>query len=116
MSDPDCIFCKIAAQEIPADVVYSDDQVLAFRDISPQAPTHILVIPREHIATVNDLSEDHTSLIGRIVLVAKELAEADGLTESGYRLVLNTGPDGGQAVFHIHLHLFGGRPLGWPPG
>ena len=99
MSDPDC-----------------DDQVLAFRDISPQAPTHILVIPREHIATVNDLSEDHTSLIGRIILVAKELAAEDGLAESGYRLVLNTGPDGGQAVFHIHLHLFGGRPLGWPPG
>jgi histidine triad (HIT) family protein len=116
VSDPDCIFCKIAAQEIPADVVYSDDQVLAFRDISPQAPTHILVIPREHIATVNDLSEEHTSLIGRIVLVAKELAAEDGLAESGYRLVLNTGPDGGQAVFHIHLHLFGGRPLGWPPG
>jgi len=116
VSDPDCIFCKIAAEEIPADVVYTDDQVVAFRDISPQAPTHILVIPREHIATVNDLSEDHASMVGRLTLVAKDLAEEDGLAESGYRLVLNTGPDGGQAVFHIHLHLFGGRPMGWPPG
>jgi len=110
VSDPDCIFCKVAAEEIPADVVYTDDQVVAFRDISPQAPTHILVIPREHIATVNDLSEAHASLVGRLTLVAKELAE------SGYRLVLNTGPDGGQAVFHIHLHLLGGRPLSSPPG
>jgi histidine triad (HIT) family protein len=116
VSDPDCIFCKIVAEEIPADVVYSDDQVVAFRDIDPQAPTHILVIPREHIASVNDLTENHTSVAGHLTLVAKELAKKDGLAESGYRLVLNTGPDGGQAVFHIHLHLFGGRPMGWPPG
>ena len=116
MSDPDCIFCKIAEGEIPGEVVYSDDQVVAFRDISPQAPTHILVIPREHIATVNDLSPDHAALVGRLVLVAKELAEGDGVAGSGYRLVLNCGADGGQAVFHIHLHLFGGRPMGWPPG
>ena len=116
MSEPDCIFCKIVAEEIPADVVYTDDQVIAFRDISPQAPTHILVIPREHISSVNDLSEDHASMVGRLILVAKELAAEDGLAESGYRLVLNTGPDGGQAVSHIHLHLFGGRPMAWPPG
>ncbi len=116
MSEPDCIFCKIVAKEIPADIVYTDDQVLAFRDISPQAPTHILVIPREHIASVNDLSEDHASMVSRLILVAKELAAEDGLAESGYRLVLNTGPDGGQAVSHIHLHLFGGRPMAWPPG
>jgi len=112
----DCIFCKIAAKQIPAKLVHEDAEVVAFRDISPVAPTHILIIPREHIETVNDLEPGHAGMVGKLHLVARELARAEGLSERGYRLILNCGPEAGQAVFHIHLHLIGGRKMAWPPG
>lgn len=112
----DCIFCKIAGGEIETDFVYEDDQVVAFRDLNPQAPTHVLVIPREHIATTNDLTSANAELVGRMILVAKRIAGRDGIAERGYRMVLNCNPEAGQSVFHIHLHVLGGRPMGWPPG
>jgi histidine triad (HIT) family protein len=112
----DCIFCKIAAKQIPAKLVHEDSAVVAFRDINPEAPTHILIIPREHIETVNDLNATNAGLIGKMYLAAKELAAKEGLAERGYRLVLNCGPEAGQAVFHIHLHMLGGRKMTWPPG
>ena len=105
----DCLFCKIVEGEIPADIVYENDTVLAFRDINPQAPTHILIIPREHIGTINDLSPEHEVVVGRLFVAAKEIAAAEGLTEKGYRVVMNCGEGAGQSVFHIHLHLLGGR-------
>ena len=113
---PDCVFCRIAAGEIPAKLVFSDDRAVAFRDLNPQAPTHILVIPREHVASIADAEARHEPLLGHLVLVAGELARREGVAESGYRLVLNHGPEAGQSVFHIHLHLLGGRTFGWPPG
>ena len=112
----DCIFCKIASGEIKTEFVYQDDRVLAFRDLNPQAPTHVLVIPREHIATTNDLDEANAELIGRMTLAAKEVARQEGIAERGYRTVLNCNAEAGQSVFHIHLHVLGGRPMGWPPG
>ena len=112
----DCIFCKIAAKEIPAKLVYEDREVVAFRDINPVAPTHILIIPRAHVETINDLKPEHNQLVGKLHLVAGELARREQLSERGYRLVWNCGPDAGQAVFHIHLHLVGGRKMAWPPG
>ena len=112
----DCIFCKIVAGEIPSETVFEDELCLAFRDINPGAPTHILIIPKEHIATLNDLTEDHQATIGHILLVARTLAAQLGVDASGYRLVANCNSDGGQAVFHIHFHLLGGRRLSWPPG
>lgn len=112
----DCIFCKIASGEIPADKVYEDDVVVGFRDLSPQAPVHVLVIPRKHIATLNDLTVDDEAIVGRMVGAAKTIAADMGLSENGYRTVLNCNADGGQTVFHIHLHLLGGRALSWPPG
>ena len=112
----DCIFCKIADGEIETDFVYEDDQVVAFRDLNPQAPTHVLVIPREHIATTNDLTAQNADIVGRMTLAAKQIAEQDGIAERGYRTVLNCNPEAGQSVFHIHLHVLGGRPMGWPPG
>jgi len=112
----DCIFCKIAAKEIPAKLVYEDREVVAFRDINPVAPTHILIIPRAHVETINDLEPEHNQLVGKLHLVAGELARREQLAERGYRLVWNCGPDAGQAVFHIHLHLVGGRKMAWPPG
>ena len=112
----DCLFCKIADKTIPADIVYEDDKVVAFRDVTPQAPTHILVIPRQHIATLNDLSEDNNPLIGHILCIAKTIAAEEGLAEDGYRVAMNCNSHGGQTVFHIHLHLLGGRQLQWPPG
>jgi histidine triad (HIT) family protein len=115
MTDP-CLFCRIAAGEVPAKLVYESDDVVAFRDINPQAPTHILIIPRRHIASVNHLSPGDAELVGRLYLVARELAEQEGVATSGYRLVMNTGPGAGQTVDHIHLHLIGGRSLHWPPG
>ena len=107
----DCIFCKIAAGEIPSDQVYADDLAIAFRDISPQAPTHTLVIPRKHISDMNEASAEDQALLGHMMLRAAEIAREAGLAESGYRLVLNTGPDARQSVFHIHLHILGGRRL-----
>ncbi len=112
----ECIFCKIAQGEIPAEVVHETDQLVAFRDLNPQAPTHILVIPRKHIATLNDLEAEDAELMGRLYLAAKEIAAAEGIAERGYRTVVNCNPEAGQTVFHIHLHLLGGRSMGWPPG
>lgn len=112
----DCLFCKIIAKTIPATIVYEDDQVLAFRDISPKAPTHILIIPKKHIATINDIDNNDTNLLGHMLQIAKQLARDEKLADDGYRLVMNCNADGGQTVFHIHLHLLGGRQLGWPPG
>ncbi|MCH7613709.1 MAG: histidine triad nucleotide-binding protein [Candidatus Marinimicrobia bacterium] len=111
-----CLFCKIIAGEIPSDKVYENEHVFAFRDIDPKAPTHILIVPKEHIATTNDLDESHKSIVGEIVLTAKQLADDEGIAESGYRTVFNCNKDGGQAVYHIHLHLLGGRQMNWPPG
>lgn len=112
----DCLFCKIAAGEIPAQTVKESDDWIAFRDISPQAPTHILIIPREHIATLNDLEPGHAQLMGKLFMAAKQIAAEEGIAEPGYRTVVNCNAQAGQAVFHIHLHLLGGRDMGWPPG
>jgi len=112
----DCLFCKIAAGEIPADKIYEDDHVIAFRDIAPKAPTHVLVIPRRHISTLNDLRPDDSELIGRMYLAAREVAHQEGIAEDGYRTVVNCNSAAGQTVFHIHLHLLGGRAMSWPPG
>ena len=112
----DFIFCKIAAGEIPADIVYDDGEVLAFRDINPEAPVHLLLIPRRHIATLNDLSEADAALVGRLYLAGQQIAVELGVAESGYRTVINCNRDAGQLVFHIHMHLLAGRELGWPPG
>ena len=111
-----CLFCRIVAGEIPADIVAEGENWLAFRDIEPQAPTHVLVIPRRHIATLNDLDESDHDLIGELVGAAREIAREEGVARSGYRIALNCNADGGQSVFHIHLHLLGGRPMKWPPG
>jgi histidine triad (HIT) family protein len=111
----DTIFGKIIRKEIPANIVYEDDLCLAFRDISPQAPTHILVIPKTPIAKLSEASTEHKALLGHLLLVVKTIAEQESLT-NGYRVVINTDQDGGQTVFHLHLHLLGGRALAWPPG
>lgn len=116
MSASTCVFCRIVAGELPAKVVAEDDLVLAFRDINPQAPTHVLVIPRQHIPSANALTADQAELVGHMLMVARDIAAGEGLSENGYRLVINTGPDGGQTVDHIHVHVLGGRPFGWPPG
>ena len=112
----DCLFCKIVSGEIPATVVHRTDRVVAFRDIDPKAPTHILVIPTAHLANAAEVAAHDPPLLGELVTVAADLAAGDEIAESGYRLVLNTGKDGGQTVFHAHVHLLGGRPLSWPPG
>ncbi|RNA65643.1 histidine triad nucleotide-binding protein [Prosthecochloris sp. ZM_2] len=113
--DPDCLFCKIAAGEVPADIVYSDDHVVAFRDIQPVADAHILIIPRKHIASLSHLEEGDLDIAGHILSAAGKTAEKAGIAASGYRLVFNTGPDALQSVFHIHGHLIGGQKMGWPP-
>src|SRR4029079_11802834 len=112
----DCLFCRIIAREIPASVVYEDDRVLAFNDINPQAPSHVLVVPKRHIATLNELSADDDALVGELVRRAAAIANDRGIAASGFRTVFNTNREAGQTVFHIHLHLIGGRSLGWPPG
>ena len=112
----DCIFCKIISGQLPANIIYHDKLVVAFDDIYPKAPHHKLIIPKKHIATINDLEEEDKNLIGHMVYVAKCLAKEVGVAESGYRVLMNCNADGGQAVYHIHLHLIGGRPLHWPPG
>lgn len=116
MSETDCLFCKFASGELQADVVLETDRVLAFRDINPQAPTHILIIPRRHIATINDLTEADAAEIGRLYLAARELAKEEGFDEDGYRVVMNCNAAAGQTVFHLHMHLLGGRNFSWPPG
>ena len=110
-----CIFCRIAAKDVPAGIVHEDEDVVAFRDLSPQAPTHVLVIPKRHVASLSDMAEADAALLGAMMLAAKKIALAAGLT-GGYRVVTNSGPDGGQSVSHFHLHVLGGRPMSWPPG
>jgi histidine triad (HIT) family protein len=112
----DCIFCRIIRGEIPSKKVYEDDLIFAFEDINPQAPTHILIIPKEHYASLLEVPEDLNDLLGHILSIAREIARERGLDQSGFRIVLNTGRDSGQEVFHIHFHLFGGRRMTWPPG
>ena len=112
----DTIFGKIVRKEIPADIVYEDDRCVAFRDINPQAPTHILVVPRKPIARLSDADDDDQALLGHLVLKAAEIAESEGLVDGGYRVVINDGAGAGQSVWHLHLHLLGGRPMAWPPG
>jgi histidine triad (HIT) family protein len=110
------LFLKIINREIPADIVYETEDVLAFRDINPQAPVHVLIIPKVHIRTINDISPEHAEVVGKLFLAARDIAGAEGLSEEGYRVVMNCNAAAGQMVFHIHLHLLGGRALGWPPG
>lgn len=112
----DQLFEKIVRREIPADIVYEDEDILAFRDVQPQAPVHILIIPKRRIPTINDLAENDADLVGRIILAARQIAEREGLSKNGYRLVFNCNEHGGQSVYHIHLHLLGGRQMDWPPG
>ena len=112
----DCLFCKMISGEIKPDTVYEDENVLAFRDISPQAPLHFLVIPKRHISTLNDLDDEDAKLAGQLTLAAAKVAEQEGVAEAGYRTVMNCNADGGQTVFHIHMHVLAGRGLTWPPG
>jgi len=112
----DCLFCKIAAGEIPSTEVYSDDEFYAFRDINPGAPTHCLIVPRKHIARIVEAGAEDEALLGRMFLRANAIAEAEGIAEPGFRYVINCNDHGGQTVYHIHLHILGGRPLEWPPG
>lgn len=112
----DDLFLKIINREIPADIVYETDEILAFRDVNPQAPLHVLIIPKEHIRTINDIEAEHAEVAGKLFLVAAEIARKEGIEKEGYRVVMNCNRAGGQAVYHIHLHLLGGRQMGWPPG
>ena len=116
MSDTDCLFCKIVDGDLRADIVYENDSLIAFRDIDPKAPTHILLIPRRHIATMNDLQGGDKDLAGELFVTATKLAAEEGLADDGYRVVMNCNEAAGQSVFHIHLHLMGGRKMSWPPG
>ena len=112
----ECIFCQLVASQAPSQKVYSDDLITAFRDINPVAPTHILVVPNKHIASMNDLEADDEGLIGHMIALAPKIAAQEGIDESGYRLIINTGPHGGQVVYHLHLHLNGGQPMCYPLG
>ncbi len=112
----DCIFCKIINKEIPASMVFEDEKMIAFNDINPQAPIHVLLIPREHFASLNDIPEEKKNILSHLLLKARQIAQEKGIAEKGYRIVLNTEKDSGQEVFHIHLHLLGGRRMHWPPG
>ena len=112
----ECLFCKIVARTIPAALVYEDDMVVAFDDINPQAPTHTLVIPRKHVASIAELQDSDVGLLGHLMLTGNKIATLKGIADAGYRFVINTGVDGGQTVFHLHLHVLGGRHMAWPPG
>jgi histidine triad (HIT) family protein len=112
----DCLFCKIVNGDIPADIIRESEEAIAFRDINPQAPTHVLIIPRQHISTINHLAPEQHGTVGALFGLAKEIAAAEGIAEPGYRVVMNCNEGAGQSVFHIHLHLLGGRKLTWPPG
>ena len=116
MTDTDCLFCRIASGDLEAQIVLENDRVVAFRDINPQAPTHVLIIPRKHVSTLNDLSAGDVEDIGAMLLAAKEIAQADGVADDGYRVTMNCNAHAGQSVFHVHLHLLGGRRMEWPPG
>ena len=111
-----CIFCKIISKEVPSKIVYEDERVLAFEDINPRAPIHILLIPKEHFGTLNEIPEEKKDILSHLLLKARQVAQEKGIAENGYRIVLNTERDSGQEVFHIHFHLFGGRRMNWPPG
>ncbi len=113
---PDCIFCRIVAGQIPAKIVYEDPAVLAFHDLQPQAPVHLLIVPKQHLDRVSDLDEKTALLAGQLVAAGNRLAQELGIAQTGYRLVINCNSDGGQSVYHLHLHLLGGRPMTWPPG
>jgi histidine triad (HIT) family protein len=113
---PNCVFCRIIDRTIPANVLFEDDLILAFTDIRPQAPKHILIIPKKHFASLNEVPDDTSGLLGRLLVEARRIAAAEGLAASGFRLVVNTGPDSGQDVPHLHVHLLGGRKMAWPPG
>ena len=112
----ECLLCKMVSGVIPCDKVHENEYVLAFRDIDPKAPTHILIIPKKHITTLNEINENDQDLLGELLLTAKKIAKDEGIDTSGYRTVFNCNSDGGQTVFHIHMHLLGGRPMAWPPG
>ncbi|MDJ0709885.1 MAG: histidine triad nucleotide-binding protein [Woeseiaceae bacterium] len=112
----DCLFCKILAGEIPAELVYESETAVAFRDINPMAPTHVLVIPRKHISTINDITADDEATVGSLYTAARDIAAEEGIADVGYRAVMNCNEGAGQSVFHIHLHVLGGRPMDWPPG
>ena len=112
----DCLFCRIEKKEIPSRIIHEDDQAIAFEDVNPQAPTHILIIPRRHIASVSEITDQDSEMMGHLALVARRIAQDRGIAAQGYRLVVNAGPAGGQAVYHLHLHLLGGRQMNWPPG
>ena len=114
--DPDCIFCKIVAKQIPANIVLQTDDVTAFRDINPQMPVHVLIVPNQHVANTEELQPAHDALVGAIVRAAREVARLEGVADSGYRLVINTGRDANNVVPHLHMHLLGGRKMSWPPG
>ncbi len=116
MDASDCLFCKILSAEIPADIIYESEEAIAFRDINPQAPTHVLIIPRQHIATINDLEPGDAAVVGNLFLVAQHIARDEGIADDGYRVVMNCNAAAGQTVFHLHLHLLGGRQMDWPPG
>jgi histidine triad (HIT) family protein len=111
-----CLFCKMVTREIPAKILFEDDEVLAFADIRPVAPTHALVIPKRHLTSLNEALPEDAQLLGKLMLVGKRIAEETGIAESGFRAVVNTGANAGQSVFHVHLHILGGRPMAWPPG
>jgi histidine triad (HIT) family protein len=116
MNDPDCLFCKFVSGKIPANIVYETEHVVAFRDINPKAPVHILIIPRRHIATINDIEDSDAELVGMLVTAARDIAKKEGTAEPGFRLTMNCNKAAGQSVFHLHLHLLGGRNFAWPPG
>lgn len=116
MSDDSCLFCRILDGDIPAELIYESETAVAFRDINPQAPTHVLVIPRKHISTINDIEPDDEAIVGSLYSAARDIAEREGIADEGYRAVMNCNEGAGQSVFHIHLHVLGGRQLGWPPG
>jgi histidine triad (HIT) family protein len=116
VEDSSCLFCKIAAREIPADIVRESDRLVAFRDTNPQAPTHILIIPKEHVRSIAEIEDGHGAMLADVAQAAAQLAQAEGIAEFGWRLVTNVGADAGQSVFHLHFHLLGGRPMAWPPG
>jgi len=112
----DCLFCRLINKEIPSKLVYEDEKVLAFEDIKPQAPVHILIIPKKHLASLKEADENDQNLLGYLLLTARKIAQDKGLADSGFRLVINSGPDSGQEVYHLHVHLLAGRRFGWPPG
>jgi len=112
----DCLFCKFIRKEIPTRVVFEDEFCLAFEDINPKAPMHVLIVPKKHIGSINEMTPEDESVLGHLALVGRQIAQEKKVDQSGYRAVINTGPDAGQSVFHIHLHLLGGRSMAWPPG